>query len=130
MQPKRSIEVFLTGLAAHSGCLLACFGAGVVGMQPGCRQAVEAGHPLAYLASQAAHLFLAVLAVWLYRSLKNSTYRLPFVVILSGLLWAPSVGSYASVALQAIFLFQMVGLLLGARGGRSRLCCEPARSNP
>lgn len=131
MRVKRLIELLLLGLASHSGCIVACFGVGVLGIQPACEKVVEAGYPLAYLLSQGTHLLVALSAARLYMNIENQTYRIPLVVMLSGLLWVPEAGSYAAFALQAIFIFQMVGLLLGPRLARSgfafRSCCCKSR---
>lgn len=125
---KRVIEIVALGLAGHSGCIVACFGVGMLGLTPECSQMVETGHPLTYLFCQVKHLLVGLFAVWCYGKIPKETYRIPMVLILSALLWVPLVSSYVAFSLQAIFVVQVVGLILGRRlkgyGFPLTSCCD------
>lgn len=123
MKTKRFLELLTLGVAGHSGCLMACLGLGATGVTPGCAQTVEVGHPLNYLAGQAAHLAVALTVVWLYLRLTNELHRIPLVLMMAAFLWVPAVGTYAAFSLQAVFLVQVARLLFGRYLGLGRPDC-------
>ena len=111
MRVKKIFELLVLGVASHSGCIVACLGAGLSG-GIGCPMVVDTGHPLTYLFTQCLHLSVAILVAWAYWKIPKEVYRIPIMTILVALLWVPPATAMAGACVQAIFVMQMGMLLL------------------